>query len=254
MENTLLVGLSRQMTLERQLDVVANNVANVNTAGFKADRSLFEEYLRSPAHEANFVPADRRVSFVHDRATFHDFAAGPSELTKNPLDVAIDGSAFLVVQTPAGERYTRDGGLQINNQGQLVTAGGFPVMGTSGPIVFQPTDKEISIAADGNVTVLEGTGRTDSVRGKLRLVNFADAQKLVKEGSNLYSAGQGIAGLPDTTSRVRQGYIEKSNVNSVHEMSRLIEITRTYTQISALLQQQHDLHRTAIDKLAEVPA
>ena len=91
--------------------------------------------------------------------------------------------------------------------------------------------------------MLEGTGRTDSVRGKLRLVNFADAQKLVKEGGNLYSAGQGIAAQPDTTSRVRQGFIEKSNVNSVHEMSRMIEITRTYTQISALLQQQHDLHR-----------
>ena len=91
MENTLLVGLSRQVTLERQLDVVANNVANINTTGFKADRSLFEEYLRSPAHEDNFVRADRRVSFVHDRATFHDFAAGPSEQTKNPLDIAIDG-------------------------------------------------------------------------------------------------------------------------------------------------------------------
>ena len=193
MENTLLVGLSRQITLERQLDVVANNVANVNTTGFKADRSLFEEYLRSPAREDNFIPADRRVSFVQDRATFHDFSAGPSEATKNPLDVAIDGSAFLVVQTAAGERYTRDGGLQINNQGQLVTAGGDPVMGTSGPIVFQPTDKQINIAADGNVTVVEGAGRTDSVRGKLRLVSFADAQKLVKEGNNLYSAGQGIA-------------------------------------------------------------
>ena len=172
MENTLLVGLSRQMTLERQLDVVANNVANVNTAGFKADRSLFEEYLRSPAHEANFVPSDRRVSFVHDRATFHDFAAGPSELTMNPLDVAIDGNAFLVVQTPAGERYTRDGGLQINNQGQLVTAGGLPVMGTSGPIVHQPTAKEISIAADGNVTVREGTARTDADRRQLQLARL----------------------------------------------------------------------------------
>ena len=75
-----------------------------------------------------------------------------------------------------------------------------------------------------------------------------------KEGSNLYSAGQGIAAQPDTTSRVRQGFIEKSNVNSVHEMSRMIEITRTYTQISALLQQQHDLHRTAVEKLADVPA
>jgi flagellar basal-body rod protein FlgF len=254
MENMLLVGLSRQMTLERQMDVVANNVANINTTGFKADRSLFEEYLRSPAHEDNFVRADRRVSFVQDRATFHDFATGPSEQTKNPLDIAIDGKAFLVVQTAAGERYTRDGGLQINNQGQLVTASGDAVLGTSGPIVFQPTDKAINIAPDGNITVVEGTGRTDSVRGKLRLVSFADAQKLVKECGNLYSAGQGVTAQPDTTSRVNQGFIEKSNVNSVHEMSRMIEITRTYTQISAMLQQQHDLHRTAVEKLADVPA
>ena len=254
MENTLLVGLSRQMVLERQMDVVANNVANINTNGFKADRSLFEEYLRSPAHEDNFARSDRRVSFVQDRGTFKDFAPGNTELTKNPLDVSIDGRGFLAVQTPAGERYTRDGGLQINNQGQLVTASGNAVLGTSGPIVFQPTDKEIAIAADGNVTVLEGTGRIDSVRGKLRLVSFADAQKLVKEGGNLYSAGQGVAAQPDITSRVRQGFIEKSNVNSVHEMSRMVEITRTYTQIATLLQQQGDLHRTAIDKLAEVPA
>ena len=254
MENMLLVGLSRQMTLERQLDVVANNVANINTTGFKADRSLFEEYLRSPAHEDNFARADRRVSFVQDRATFHDFAAGPSEQTKNPLDVAIDGGAFLVVQTAAGERYTRDGGLQINNQGQLVTASGDPVLGTSGPIVFQPTDKQVSIASDGNVTVLEGTSRIDSVRGKLRVVSFAQAQNLQKEGSNLYSAGQGNAAQPDTTSKLRQGFVEKSNVNSVLEMSRMIEVTRTYTQISNLLQQQSDLHKTAIDKLADVRA
>jgi flagellar basal-body rod protein FlgF len=254
MENMLLVGLSRQMTLERQMDVVANNVANVNTNGFKADRSLFEEYLRSGAHEDNFARPDRRVSFVQDRGTFHDFAAGNTEQTKNPLDVAIDGAGFLVVQTPAGERYTRDGGLQINNQGQLVTAGGNPVLGASGPIVFQPTDHDISIAADGNITVVEGTSRTDSVRGKLRVVSFADAQKLAKDGNNLFSAGEGVAAQPDTASRIRQGFIEKSNVNSVTEMSRMIEITRTYTQISAMLQQQSELHKSAIEKLAEVPA
>jgi len=253
MENTLLVGLSRQMVLERQMDVVANNVANVNTNGFKADRSLFEEYLRSPAHEDNFVRADRRVSFVQDRATFKDFAAGNTELTKNPLDIAIDGKGFIAVQTPAGERYTRDGSLQINNQGQLVTAGGNPVLGASGPIVFQPTDKEITIAADGNVTVLEGTNRIDSVRGKLRVVRFADAQGLVKEGSNLYAAGAGVA-QPDTVSKVQQGYIEKSNVNSVAEMSRMIEVTRAYTSISAMLQQQGDLRKTALERLADVPA
>jgi flagellar basal-body rod protein FlgF len=254
MENALLIGLSRQMVLERQMDVVANNVANVNTAGYKADRSLFQEYLNSGAHEDNFLSPDRRVSYVHDRATFHDFSQGPAEETKNPLDVAIDGGGFLVVQTPAGERYTRDGGLQINSQGQLVTAGGNPVLGNSGPIVFQSTDKQVSIAADGNVTVLEGASRIDSVRGKLRVVNFAQAQRLLKEGSNLYSAGEGAVAQPDTTSKLRQGFIEKSNVNSVLEMSRMIEVTRTYTQISALLQQQADLQKSAIERLADVPA
>ena len=254
MQNMLLVGLSRQMTLERQMDVVANNVANVNTSGFKADRSLFEEYLQSGAHEDNFASSDRRLSFVQDRGTFHDFSEGSTEQTKNPLDVAIAGRGFLVVQTPAGERYTRDGGLQINNQGQLVTAGGNPVLGASGPIVLQPTDHDISIAADGNVSVQEGIAHTDSVRGKLRVVSFADAQKLLKDGSNLYSAGAGATAQPDTTSRVRQGFIEKSNVNSVTEMSRMIEITRTYTQISTMLQTQSDLHKSAIEKLADVPA
>ena len=255
MENTLLVGLSRQMTLERQLDVVANNVANINTTGFKADRSLFEEYLRSPAHEDNFVRADRRVSFVQDRATFHDFAAGPSEQTKNPLDVAIDGNAFLVVQTagrralhprrrpadqqsgPARDRERRSGAGHLRPDRVPADRQG---RSTSQPTATSPCSK--APAAPTRSAASCGWSR------------FADAQKLVKEGGNLYSAGQGIAAQPDTTSRVRQGFIEKSNVNSVHEMSRMIEITRTYTQISAMLQQQHDLHRTAIEKLADVPA
>jgi flagellar basal-body rod protein FlgF len=254
MQNALLVGLSRQVTLERQLDVVANNVANVNTTGYKADSSLFEEYLNSGAHEDNFAGPDRRVSYVQDRATFRDFTQGPAELTKNPLDVAIDGNGFLVVQTPAGERYTRDGGLQLNNTGQLVTAAGNAVLGTSGPIVFQPTDHDINVAPDGTITVVEGSNKADSVRGKLRLVSFPDAQKALKEGLNLYAAGEGGAPTPDTTSQVRQGFIEKSNVNAVAEMSRMIEVTRAYTQISTLLQQQSDLHKTAIAALADVPA
>src|ERR1700709_671355 len=133
MENMLLVGLSRQMTLERQMDVVANNVSNVNTNGYKADKSLFQEFLTSGAHEDNFKGADRRVSYVTDRATYHDFAQGAAEATKNPLDIAIDGKGFLVVQTSGGERYTRDGSLQINSQGQLVTMAGHPVLRTGRP-------------------------------------------------------------------------------------------------------------------------
>ena len=254
MQNALLIGLSRQTILERQLDVIANNVANVNTSGYKADNSLFEEFLKSGAHEDNFVGSDRRVSFVQDRGTFRDFSQGAAEQTKNPLDVAVDGSGFLVVQTPAGERYTRDGSMMLNNQGQLVTAAGNPVLGTGGPIVFQPTDHDINITPDGTITVVEGTGRTDSLRGKLRLVSFPDAQKLLKEGLNLYTAGEGSAAQPDVKSAVRQGFIEKSNVNAVAEMSRMIEVTRAYTQISTLLQQQSDLHKTAIQQLADVPA
>ncbi|WP_050424160.1 flagellar basal-body rod protein FlgF [Bradyrhizobium tropiciagri] len=253
MQNTLLVGLSKQMVLERQMDVVSNNIANMTTNGYKADRSLFQEYLSSNAHEDNFAARDRRVSFVQDRATFHDFSQGPTEETKNPLDVAIDGNAFLVVQTPGGERYTREGNLQINNRGQLVTASGYQVLGTSGPITFQQTDHDVNIAPDGNISVLEGTSRLDSIRGKLRLVSFAQAQRLLKEGSNLYAPGEGAQPLPDTKSQIRQGFIEKSNVNSVVEMSRMIEITRTYTQIASLLQQQSDLHKSAIEKLADVP-
>ena len=254
MQNTLLVGLSRQMVLERQLDVISNNIANVNTNGFKADKSLFEEYLASGAHEDNFKGTDRRVSYVQDRGTFRDFSQGAVQQTGNPLDVAISGAGMFVVQAPGGERYTRDGNLQINSTGQLVTAGGNPVLGNSGPIVFQPTDHDIVVSADGTITVQEGAAHTDSIRGKLRLVSFANAQRMLKEGSNLYSAGEGGTPQPDVKSQIRQGFVEKSNVNSVAEMSRMIEVTRAYTQIATLLQQQSDLHKTAIQQLADVPA
>ncbi|MBN9600093.1 MAG: flagellar basal-body rod protein FlgF [Afipia sp.] len=255
MENTLLVALSRQMVLERQMDVVANNVANANTNGFKADKSLFEEFLRSGAHEDNFVGNDRRVSFVNDRATIRDFASGPNLQTGNPLDVAVNGNGFLVVQTPAGERYTRDGALQINAQGQLVTNGGNLVLGTNGPITFQATDRDINVSADGTITVREGTvTQVDSIRGKLRLVTFNNPQQLVKEGANLFTAPAGVAAQPDTLSRVNQGFVEKSNVNVVTEMTRLMEITRTYQSVASLMQQQNDLRKSAIQMLADVPA
>lgn len=214
---------------------------------------LFEEYLNSKAHEDNFAGSDRRVSYVQDRGTFRDLSQGAMQQTNNPLDVAISGAGFFAVQTAGGERYTRDGNLQLNSTGQLVTDSGDAVLGNSGPIVFQPTDHDITISADGTVTVLEGTARTDSIRGKLRVVSFADAQKLLKQGNNLYAAGDGAAPQPDTKSAVQQGYVEKSNVNSVVEMSRMIEINRTYSNIATMLSQEADLHKSAIEKLADVP-
>jgi flagellar basal-body rod protein FlgF len=255
MENALLVGLSRQAALERQFDVVANNIANLNTTGFKSSSSVFQEFLTSGAHEDNFAAADARVRFVLDRASFRNFGQGPIQQTGNPLDIALDGDAFIAVQTVGGERYTRNGALQINAAGELVTADGATVAGDNGPIVFQANDRNISISADGRVSALEGaTGSVETLRGKLKLVSFADPQRLQGEGANLFTAPAGVTPQPAANVRVIQGAIEGSNVNGVVEMSRMIEINRTYTMIASLLQSQGDQRRTSIDKLAEVPS
>jgi flagellar basal-body rod protein FlgF len=249
MQVALLVGLSRQTALAVEADVVANNIANLNTAGYKADSSLFEEYLTTPA------TADQTgsVSYVIDRGTWHDFSQGPTERTGNSLDVAIDGQGFLAVQTPNGERYTRNGSMQINATGQLVTSDGFPVLGDGGPIQFQPNDRQISISRDGTISVREGNSKVDSARGKLRLVTFTNMQHLRKDGGGNFTIADSEAPQPTTTAGFVQGAVEKSNVHGVVEMSRMIEITRSYTQISAMLQQLGDLSQAAIDKLADVP-
>ncbi len=255
MENSLLIGLSRQISLQRELAVVSNNVANMNTTGYKAGGAIFEEFLMPGARATQFSGKDQRLSFVQDRATFHDFSAGPVRQTGNPLDVAIDGDAFMVVQTQRGERYTRNGALQINNTGALVTASGDPVLGDGGPIQFQPGDRDISINATGTITARQGASATESPRGRLRLVNFAQMQRLQSDGASTFTAPTGTQAQPvDGKVRVVQGAIEQSNVRGVVEMSRMIEVTRGYSQVAALLQQQGDIRRSSIERLAEVPA
>jgi flagellar basal-body rod protein FlgF len=253
MENASLVGLSRQIALQRELDVVANNVANLNTTGYKADNVVFHEHLMPVARANQFRGGDRQLSFVQDRATWLDLGQGPVQQTGNPLDIAVSDNAFLTVQTPRGERYTRNGALQINSAGQLVTSEGLQVLGQNGPIVFQPNDRNVAISTDGTISVREGQSTTDSLRGKLRLATFAQPQRLQKDGTSTYMAPAGV--LPDAapTARVSQGVIEKSNVHGISEMTRMIEVTRTYTQLASMLQQQSEMRRTAIEKLAEVP-
>jgi flagellar basal-body rod protein FlgF/flagellar basal-body rod protein FlgG len=242
------------MVLERELDVVANNVANANTTGFKAENAMFEQYVLR-ARENRFESPDRQVRFVLDRATWHNFEPGAVQQTGNPLDIAIDGDGFLPVQTPNGQRYTRNGALRLDGQGQLVTMEGYPVAGENGPIVFQDTDHDIAIAPDGRVTVIAGvtTNNAETQRGRIPIVRFDTPQLLQKEGNNVYSA-PGLAPLPDTQSQVRQGFIEKSNVNSVVEMTRLIQVSREYQRVATLLQAQSDMHKSAIHDLANVPS
>src|SRR5262249_41953378 len=166
MENALLIGLSRQVALQREMDVVANNIANLNTTGFKADGNIFHEYLMPVARSDRFTGPDRRLSFVLDRASWHNLGQGAVQQTGNPLDVAIDSDAFLAVETPQGERYTRNGALQINSRGELVTSEGYRVAGDNGPIVFQPGDTQIAISREGTITVREGTQVAEGPRGK----------------------------------------------------------------------------------------
>lgn len=254
MENSLLIGLSRQVSLTRELDAVANNIANLNTSGFKADGTLFEEYLMPLARDNDFNGGDSRVSFVRDRATWHNLRPGPVQRTDNPLDVAIDGDAFFVVQTAAGERYTRNGSFQINAGGELVTSEGDRVIGEAGPIKFQSTDNSISIGSDGTFRVREGSNpNIDAPRGKLRLVSFEQPRQLQKDGGTRFLAPPDMAPQPATRVAVTQGAVEKSNVNPVLEMTRMIEITRAYSQVALLLQQQSDMRRNVIEKLGTAP-
>ncbi|MGA8652062.1 MAG: flagellar basal-body rod protein FlgF [Xanthobacteraceae bacterium] len=253
MQNALLVGLSRQMSLSHQLDVVANNIANIDTTGFKADNSSFSEYLMPGASDGDFgTGKDRRISFVEDRATWIDFSPGAMQRTGDPLDVAIDGKGYFAVQTPRGPRYTRNGAFAINASGQLVTSTGDVVQGTSGPINFQATDRDVIISTTGIVSARDNGGTASVQRGQLQLVNFDNPQQLQKDSASTFLAPPDVNRSPvPPGTRVVQGSIEKSNVHPILEMTRMIEITRSYSDIAAILQQQGDLRRNSLQQLAQ---
>ncbi len=254
MENALLIGLSRQMALSHELDIIANNVANIETTGYKADNAVFGDYLMPRASDQNFNGADRVLNYVQDRTSWINMAPGAIERTGNPLDVAIDGNAYLVVQTQRGQRYTRNGALQINSNGQLVTDNGDLVLGQNGPITFQNTDHDINISEIGIITVREGNSTIDAPRGTLQLASFDNPQVLQKDGGSTFMAPAGVNPNPaPANARVVQGEIEKSNVNGVAEISRLIQITRSYTDIANVLSQENDLRRNALSQLSQTP-
>lgn len=245
MENAQLINLSRQMALQRQMDMLANNIANVNTTGFKAEQMLFEEYKMPVASHRGFSGEDQALRYVQDWATIQDFANGPMVQSGSPLDVAIMGDGFFAMQTQGGERWSRAGSFQLNNTGTLVDLSGNPVLGEGGPIQFGPEETDITIAADGSVSSSEGP------KGKLRIVEFDQPQELIRQGNNLFSGGTPVA---NANSRVMQGFVERSNVSGVAEMSEMIRVTRTYESIASLAQKQDELRRNAIQRLGDAKA
>jgi len=243
MENAQLISLSRQIALQRQMDVVANNMANINTTGFKSENILFQDYLMPKAQDNEFTGPDRDLHYTEDWSTIHDMSTGSIEQTGNPLDVALSGNGFLSVQTPAGTRYTRNGSLQVDSSGQLVDLAGNPVLGESGPIKFDSADTDITISDNGTINTSQGS------KGKLAVVEFVDPQSLAREGNNYYS---GPAGQPATQTKIVQGSIERSNVSGVSTMADMIRVERAYQTLANIMQNQSDLRNTAIQKLGDM--
>jgi flagellar basal-body rod protein FlgF len=246
-ENALLVGLSRQMALTRELDVIANNIANTGTNGFKARSSRFNEFIMPVASAEAFLRPDRPVSYVVDKGTPLDLSQGAVQRTGNPLDVALRDDNYLVVQSPNGERYTRAGSLQVNQRGELVTQTGMRVLGDGGPITFGPGEADAKIAADGTVSSDQG------LRGKMRIVRFANPQALVNDGANLFSSP--APALPaGPQARLETGAIESSNVKAVVELTRLMEVQRSYQSLANIMSKSDELRSRAISRLADQQA
>lgn len=236
MENTTYIALSRQTALRRQLDVVANNVANMNTTGFKQQRVLFTEFLERPGmHE--------QVSFVQDRAVVRDLTAGGLTQTGNALDMALTGPGYFTVDTASGPRYSRNGAFRMNEQRQVVDGGGLPVLADNGqPIVIPEGTNSIKVAGDGTI------GTELGPVGKLNIVTFRNEQLMTEVGNGLYVTDEEPQPASEET-KVAQGLLENSNVKPVLEMTQMIEINRQYQQVQRVVESEHERVRTVIQRL-----
>jgi flagellar basal-body rod protein FlgF len=245
-ENTFLVGLSQQVAAHRAMDVIANNLANLSTPAFKRESVQFEQFVVSvPASEAEGA-GNVPVSFVLDRGEVRDLTDGRLEETGGPFDVALTGPGYFVVQTPDGERYTRNGHFRLDETGRLVTENGYAVQSQAGDILLRPEDGPLSIGGDGTLST-----RLTQL-GKLQVVNFANERALKKAGSSLFIAEDQAAEAVEKP-RVHQGMVEKSNVEPVLEISRMIQVMRAYQATADLTQTSQDLLKRAIEKLGAVP-
>ena len=242
MENTAYIALSRQGGLRRELASIAHNMANMNTTGFKSERMMFVDHL-TKSKSGDFI-ADQRLAFVRDVASYSDFAEGPISQTGNPLDVALHGDGYFVVQSPNGtDQYTRNGSFRMDNGGQLVTQSGLPVLTDGGaPIFFAPEDSLITISGDGTVSSENGQ------IGKLNVVTFTDPYDMKREASGLYSTAQ--LPIPKPDAEVVQGGLEGSNVSGILEMTRMIKVSRSYSSAQKLIDKEDERIRKAVRELA----
>lgn len=216
--------------------LVANNVANINTPGYRGQNALFKEYV------SNQPRMKEDVSLVFDYGQYQVTDPGPIKITGNPLDVALIGPGFIGVQTPAGIQYTRAGNFSLNAGGEVVTAQGYKVADQGGGTIVIPADAK-SINIDNKGVISTDQGPVSS----LMLAEFSNYQKLDPAGNGLYKTTEAPVPAADTT--VIQGKIEGSNVQPVVEMTRMVEVLREYQAVQKIMESEHNRLRTAVERI-----
>jgi len=235
MESVLSVNLSQLLALSDLMEVVANNIANANTTGFKGDRLTFREYLMQD-------PDSAEVSLVQEAGVYVDHAQGPATMTGGPFDFAIEGEGFFVLETPDGPRYTRAGHFQLDAERQIVSAEGFPVRGEGGqPLALASEDTVVEVSQDGTIAAESG------VIGRLEIVRFENLDGLAKRGGGLFESAE--EPVPVTEARILQGALEESNVQPVLEITSMIELVRQYQSAQRSNEMLHELQRQAVETL-----
>ncbi|MFA6031945.1 MAG: flagellar basal-body rod protein FlgF [Myxococcota bacterium] len=216
MQPAIYVGLSSQLVLEKRLETVARNVANMNTAGYRAEEVKFETFLSKKGSDP--------VNYASTGETFTNRTNGGLDKTGNPLDVAVEGQGFFAIQTPAGTVYTRDGRMKMSPQGELRTLLDHPVLDAGGaPVQLDPEGGPPTIARDG--MIWQGNQQV----GAIGLFSIDPNAKLQRyENSGVIPDKPATAILDFVTEGVRQGYVEGSNVNPIREMTKLIMVTRAF--------------------------
>lgn len=244
MDNALFVSLSRQMVLRREMDIVANNIANSDTAGFKVESLMNRTEAKNPA---NTAPGPRPVKFVLDDGVARDFNQGTLRATGGTFDLGVQGDGFFPVSTAQGERYTRDGRFHMDTTGRLVTEAGDPLMADGGgEIVIDPEKGPVNISQDGVVS------QGEELIGKIGVVGFAELSVLQKTGDNLYRNTSNLQPQPQPDTLIRQGMLESSNVNPVLEITKMIEVSRAYERVTSMMNATAELSRRSIERLGRV--
>jgi len=234
MDTTAYTAATRQMALQRRMTIIADNVANMATTGFKAEVAQFEAVFQDAGE-----PGD--VAFVQDRGLLRDLSDGPLVSTGNPLDLAIIGEGFFAVETAQGAAYTRDGNFSLNADGEIVNAAGLPLLDEGGaPIAVPPGGGLLSVAEDGTLS------NEDGVIGRVGIVRFANPQRMERLGSSLLSTEQ--VAEPVERPMVVQGSLESSNVVAVMEMTALIETSRAFQNTQKMIETHHDLVRRTVEQ------